>query len=237
MPMTPSQPDRDSDALEPIDQAVADRLARLRTMPIELTALRRAVDAEIGTSTSRQRRSMFLRMMTPMRAVAASLLVGGLLVALIIASSGGPVLASADTMAEIHEDVVSGNTHSNHKRKSVNSIEAANKALSSENPAAPSLPAIGQDQVMSCCVHSVGHKMISCLSIVVDGMPVSIAVANAADVKMPASQTITVDGATYHLQSARGVNMAMTQRAGRWVCVMGGLPTARLIELGKQLQF
>lgn len=147
------------------------------------------------------------------------------------------MLASADTMAQIHEDAVSGNIHAGHNRQSVSSIEAANKALSSEHPAAPSLPAIGHDQVMSCCVHSVGHKMISCVSIMFDGIPVSVAVANAADVRMPATETITVDGATYHLQSARGVNMVMTRRAGRWVCIMGSLPTDRLIGLARQLQF
>lgn len=31
--------------------------------------------------------------------------------------------------------------------------------------------------------------------------------------------------------------MVMTQRAGRWVCLMGKLPTPQLINLAKQLRF
>src|SRR4051794_16395823 len=135
--MTPSQ----DDPLDPLDRAVADRLARLRTMPVELSALRNAVDAQIGARTHRAQRPMVLRMFTPMRAVAASLLVGVLVIALIIASSAGPVLASAERLAQLHQDVISDEGHATDGRKAVTSIEAANKAMASESPGAPAVPA------------------------------------------------------------------------------------------------
>jgi hypothetical protein len=90
---------------------------------------------------------------------------------------------------------------------------------------------------MACCVHRVGRAKMSCVSLMADGVPVSLAVADAADVRVPDSQTVTVDGVTYHVQSAQGVNMAMTERNGRWVCLMGKLPTQRLIDVAKGLKF
>jgi len=54
---------------------------------------------------------------------------------------------------------------------------------------------------------------MSCVSLVADGMPVSLAVADAADVELPASETVTVGGINYavlgstHLQRS---NMRLT---------------------------
>ena len=231
--MTTSQ----DDPLDPLDRAVSDRLARLRTMPVELSALRNAVDAQIGAHAHHAARPMVLRMFTPMRAVAASLLVGVLVIALIIASSAEPVLASADRLAQLHQDVISDDRHGTYGRKAVNSIEAANRALTSEDPGAPLVPTMGDEHVKSCCVRTIGRKRISCVSMVTDGARVSMAVANAPDVRMPTAKRITTDGETYYVQSARGVNMVMTVRAGRWVCLMGEVPTPRLIDLAKQLKF
>jgi hypothetical protein len=231
-------PEHDSKA-DQLDRAVSDRLARLRAMPLDVSALRRAVDAQVSAptaETARPRPSIF-RLFSPMRAVAASLLVGGLVIALVIASASGPVLASADRMAQVHDEMVAGDGHGSHGRQAVNSIEAANAALRAQHGGAPAVPDVGPEQVMSCCVHMVGRKRMSCVTLMSGGVPVSLAVADAADVRMPASETVVADGVTYHVQSARGVNMAMAQRDGRWVCLMGKLPTARLIDLAKQLRF
>ena len=69
------------------------------------------------------------------------------------------------------------------------------------------------------------------------GAPVTMAIANAADVRVPESEMLTVGGVTYHVQSHQGVNMVMAQRNGRWVCLMGRLPTRRLAELANSLRF
>jgi hypothetical protein len=124
----------------------------------------------------------------------------------------------------------------------VHSIQEANAALASDNPGCPAVPAVGGDavggdQVMACCLHRVGRARMSCVSLMADGVPVSLAVADAADVRVPDSQTLTVDGVVYHVQSAQGVNMAMTERNGRWICLMGKLPTQRLIDVAKDLKF
>jgi hypothetical protein len=233
--MEPTQHDPGDPRREELDEAVAARLARLRSMPVDLSALRRSVGAETGASGhAAGRRTVIGWVLNPVRAAAASLLILAGVVAAVVAMSGGPVLASPDRMAQVHREVVSGGAHSMH---AVHSIQEANAALASENPGCPAVPAVGGDEVMACCVHRVGRTKMSCVSLMADGVPVSLAVADAADVRVPDSRTVTVDGVTYHVQSAQGVNMAMTRRNGRWVCLMGKLPTERLIDVGKGLKF
>ena len=230
--MMPNESDPRQDQL---DQAVADRLARLRSMPVDVASLRRVVEAQVGAPRRRTPARMVLGWVNPMRAAAASLLVLGMIVVLVIASSGGPVMASADRLAQVHHDVVSGGGHG---ARAVASIEEANAALSSQHPGGPAVPAVaGNEPVMACCVHTVGRKRMSCVSMKVDGVPVSMAVADAADVRMPASGSTVVDGVTYHVQAARDVNMVMLQRNGRWVCLMGKIPTERLVDVAKGLRF
>lgn len=224
--MNPFEPDPKQVRL---DRAVSNRLAKLRNVPVDLTALRRAVEARLP----KRREGWKLRWLSPMRAAAASLLIVGTVVALVIASSSGPALASAERLGRIHEEVVSGVGH----RTQVNSIEAANAALSAQHPGAPRIPDVPDDHVMSCCVHTIGRKKMSCVSVMADGVPLTLAVADAADIKLPECETQTVDGIVYHVQSSQGVNMAMSQRNGRWSCLMGKLPASRLIKIAKTLQF
>lgn len=221
----------DNSLQERIDAATARRLRSLRTTPVDLSRLARTVQSEIPrpvpAAPARHpaaRRPLWL---SPLRAVAASLLVLGALAALIIASSSGPALASTDRLLAVHQAVVSGQDHA----VPVQSIEGANDALSRHWPDAPALPSVKHDEVMSCCVHRVGRQKVACAAMKIDGVAVSMAVADASDITMPEGhQKIERDGATYHVQSAEGINMAMTERNGRWACLMGPLPVERLVE-------
>ena len=225
-------------SLQPrIDAATARRLSALRTVPVDMSRLTRAIESEVPKPTtasmrhaSPARRPIWL---SPLRAAAASLLVFGAIAALIIASSSGPALASTDRLLAVHEAVLSGKDHA----VPVRSIEGANDALSRHWPDAPALPSVRHDEVMSCCVHRVGRQKVACAAMKIDGVAVSMAVADASDIKMPEGEKIQRDGATYHVQSTKGVNMAMTERNGRWACLMGSLPVERLVEVLETLRW
>jgi hypothetical protein len=216
-----------------LDEATSRRLAKLHTVPMDTSQLLKAVEAQIPRPQAQARR-LRLTWLKPMRAVAASLLVFGLIIALVIHSSGGPVLASADRLARIHDEVLHrAGTHVT----AVDSVSAANAALASKCPGLPAVPELPKDHVMSCCVHDLGRKKLACVAILVDEVPVSIAVADVADVKMPTCQALMIGGVAYHVQSEGDINMVMTERGGRWVCVMGKLPVNRLAELASSLRF
>jgi hypothetical protein len=136
-------------------------------------------------------------------------------------------------MAQFHQDMVSGKTPVMH----VDSIEAANQALSSQWPQSPQVPNVPQQHVMACCMKSVKDKKVACVLLKREGVPVTMTVANASDMRMPKSPKVTRNGIDYHVQSSGNLTMVMTERQGRWVCLIGELGSERLMDLADQLQF
>ena len=51
------------------------------------------------------------------------------------------------------------------------------------------------------------------------------------------SLNVTRDGVDYFTHSADGLNMVMTERAGRVVCLISDLPKEKLIDLASRLKF
>src|SRR4051812_9228667 len=86
-----------------LDDATSQRLAKLRTVPVDSVGFLKAIEAQIPRSQARPR-----IWFSPIRTVAASLLVVGLIIALVVHSSSGPVVASAERLAEIHKEVLTG---------------------------------------------------------------------------------------------------------------------------------
>ncbi|MGD0464323.1 MAG: hypothetical protein ABSB74_17710 [Tepidisphaeraceae bacterium] len=223
----PDIPDPDQDW----QNAVKRRLTKLRTMPVELSALQAKVNAAIP----RQRRSVIARISTSRMAevIAAGFILVVVSLGLMFIFSGGVVVASVQDFAQFHEDLVAGRVHA----VQVTTIDAANKALAAQDSLSPQLPEVPSEHVMACCMNSVKGKRVACVLIDQGGTPITLTVANAADMKSPASPTVQRNGVAYHVHTVNGLNMVMVERHGRWICVMGRLPSQRLMDLTDQLQF
>lgn len=231
--MNPQMPYRDRQ-VESVDRAVSARLAKLRTMPVELTNLEKAIAAQIpppATSHASRWRVLTLR---PLRAIAASVvLISAIAAAFLINASSGPALADAAQMADVHQEIVSGKI----PVMQVSSIDAANRMLNQESPGAPSLPQLPDSHVMACCMKSVHNKKMACVLLKNEGVPVTLAVASAADMKLPAVPVQSRNGVDYRVQHVRDLNMVMTERNGKWLCLIGQLPAERLMDIATQVQF
>ena len=231
--------DEPQDPRDQLDEATSARLAKLRSMPVDTSRLQRALAADIPWPRKQPaagERSRLLRLgwwLQPLRAAAASFVLLAIIAAALIASAGGPALASASQMARMHEDLVSGRT----PVMQVGSIEAANRMLSGQWPDGPTVPEAPQSHVMACCMKSVKDKKVACVLLKSEGEPVTLTVANATDMRLPKSPTEVRNGVTYNVQSADQLNMVMAERNGRWVCLIGRLPVDRLIELAAELKF
>jgi hypothetical protein len=223
------QSDKAGLSTERLDQALTARLGRLRTMPVEIASLRQAITTLVPPPP-RSTRSTWPH---PLGAIAAGLLVIGAVAAVILFWAGQPVLASPRQLAALHEHNVSGPPHST----PVSSFDAAHGLLSRQWPGAPALPKLEQGQVTSCCMHHIGRKKVACVCLQVDGTPVSLVVADARELDVPASSAISVNGVTYQLHSSDGVNMLLAEHGGRWVCIMGRLPAQRLTSIAGSLRF
>lgn len=228
--MIPVSPDDDAYETE-LDRATSSRLARLRTLPVDTSRVDRFLRQQIPQPGQQARQSL-LRM-RPFRAVAASIAVLATIGAILLASSGGPALASSAEMAQLHEDLVAGRIPT----VKVHSIAEANRALADQSPQLPAVPDVPRDHVMACCMRSVKSKKLACVLMQTEGGPVTMTVANAADMRLPAAPAVVHSGVTYRVQKAGSLNMVMTERSGRWVCLIGQPSAEQLMDLAGQLQF
>ena len=213
-----------------MDQAIADRLAKLRSMPVDTSRLDQTLCQEIPAP--RPATTRWLRI-GPVRAVAASIAVLVVISALLLTTATGPALASPAQMAQFHQDLVDGKT----PVMQVDSIEAANRALASQSPQSPQVPAVPAQHVMACCMKSVKDKKVACVLLKDEGVPVTMTVANASDMRTPKSPTVIRAGVTYNVQSIGSLNMVMTERDARWICLIGEMPQERLMDIADKIQF
>jgi hypothetical protein len=229
--MNSEMPSRDESG-EPVDRAVSARLAKLRSMPVDLTNLEKALKAQIPSPTNQSRwRVLTLR---PLRAIAASVvLVSAIAGAILLSASSGPALAEAAQMAQVHQEIVSGKI----PVMQVSSIDAANRMLNQEAPGAPSLPQLPDSHVMACCMKSVHNKKMACVLLKDEGAPVTLAVASAADMKLPTAPVQSRNGVEYRVQHVGDLSMVMTERNGKWLCLIGPMPAERLMDMAAQVRF
>ena len=217
---------------ERLDDATAKRLARLRSLPVDMSALEGRLRLQIPFPQTADRRR--IRWIGPLRAAAAIVIVGGLALALFIGTSGGPALASPAQMARLHYDMIAAGSNMSMQ---VDSIDAANRMLNDQWPQSPQLPRLSADRVMCCCMKSIKNKKVACVLLKEEGTAITMSVANAADMKLPTSPTVERAGVTYHVQSSGKLNMVVTQRNARWVCLIGEAPAERLMDVAAKLQF
>jgi hypothetical protein len=221
---------------EQFDPAIADRLGKLRTMPVDISRLAARLRMEIPApgqadgSIPNKRWQMWIR---PLRAVAASLLLLAVLAGILVTTSGGPVLASPMQMAQLHEDMVAGRMAA----MEVDSVAAANKSIQDQWAQSPRIPSVPQEHVMACCVRSIRNKKVACVLLKGTGEPVTMTVADATDLSLPDSPTAVRDGIVYHVQSTGSLNMVMTVRDGRWICLIGRVQVSKLMDLASGLGF
>lgn len=228
-----------------LDEATARRLSKLRTMPVDTAGLERALRAQLPPVPGAERAGRTPRAIAawfrPMRAAAAAVVLLALVGTVVLTGSSGPAMASTDQMVRMHQDLVAGRIPA----VQVDSIEAANRVLADESRHSPELPELPQGEatappdahVMACCLKSVKNKRVACVLMKTEGVPVTLAVAKAEDMRSPKSPTVVRGGVTYHVQSAGSLNMVMTERQGRWVCLVAELPTERLMDIATRLEF
>src|SRR4051812_6004223 len=94
-----------------LDRAVADRLRKLSAMPVDLSRLTTAIEAQVPRPAAASATRRRLTWPRPLHAVAASVAVAGLAGILMLATAGRPATASAAELARVHQDLVADTTH------------------------------------------------------------------------------------------------------------------------------
>jgi hypothetical protein len=229
---TPDNPDSSphSSPHDRLDQATAARLAKLRTMPVDTSRLEQFIRAEIPRPRT-QERVMRIGWVRPLQAAAGFVLIVSAAVWLLTTSSR-PVMASPAELAQFHEDLLAGRGV-----MQVDSVADANKSLLAQWAQSPQIPDVPSDHVMACCMKSIQNRKVACVLLKGEAEPVTMTIANASDMSMPDSPTVVRGGVSYNVNSSGNLNMVMTQRQGRWICLIGRLSVDRLMTLAGGIQF
>jgi hypothetical protein len=219
----------DQDPINPLDQATADRLRRLSTMPMDLSRLEARLRSARKPSAPPR---VWLRLLRPASGLAASVIVLVLVAIFVLSNAPGEAMASPIQMAQLHRDLVAGRIHA----MQVDSIDAATRLLTQRDPNSPVLPQPPDTHVMACCMKNVSDKRVACVLLKTEDAPITMSVANAADMK-PVGDVVQRNGASYHVVAYETVNMVSTEKAGRWVCLISEMPSNKLIAIAEKLQF
>jgi hypothetical protein len=212
---------------EPTMEAIALRLGRLKSMPVDTTGLERTLRNQLPPPPRRSHR----RLWASLSAVAAALIVSAAIVFPLTQSS--EVQASPVVMAQMYHDMVDGKVPT----MRADSLADANRAIAAFSENGPTLPEAPMNHTMACCMRNVGKKKVACVLFENAGTPVTMAVANASDMQSPNSPTVMQDGITYHVQTTGDLHMVMTERNNRWICLIGKMPQAQLIEIARATGF
>ena len=218
---------------ERFDQAIATRLRRLSTAPVDLTRLEAKLRGQIPRRRPTAAGPLLMRLMRPASALAASVMVLVLVAALVLNGSSGEAMALPTQMAQVHRDMVEGRVAVTR----VDSIDAASVVLAKSGPGVPGLPQAPEAHVMACCMKSVSNKKVACVLLNSEGTPITMSVAKASEMRSPVGQMITRESAKFHVLSHDSLNMVSTERDGRWVCLIGEVSADKLIAIAQRLQF
>lgn len=216
----------------PVDQVVARRLRKLRSMAVDTTAFDAKLQEALAVQHSSHNRIVRWPVLTPVRAVAASLLVVITLVLVFVVLTSQPALATPQRLAAIYENAVSSRSQA----IKVSSIQEAQAVLRRKWPESPILPDVSDMQLMQCCVHQIGRKKMACLTFYIDQQPITLAMASVRDIRSPRGEVRTINGREYRIGSADGVNMVMSDVDGTWMCLMGRFSIENLITLIEEIR-
>lgn len=224
--------ERDEQRPDALDQATSRRLERLRALPVDTTGLDRRIGALIPKTEQAMPARLWLR--TSMRIAAVLALATGIATGVILLNRDTPAIASPVELVRLHDDAIAGRGHV----VQVQSLDEAQRVLAQQWSARPDLPQVPGVEVMACCLHEMGKARMAVVTINADGVPVTLAVADAGDLRSPRTgQTQRRNGIEWHVQSAGDVNMVSTRRDDRWICLMGRAPTEKLMELAQSVKF
>jgi hypothetical protein len=197
----------DPSGADNLDLATAQRLRRLSTAPVDMSALESRIRAAIPppAAASAGRRSRIAIAPRRWMAVAASLAIVVTIGVVALLAWPRPVLASPQVLESIYE-------RGAEMRASMSADQ----------------PGMGD---MACCVQKVEGNAVTCVTINVVGRPVSMVIGDAKHFKVPdEAGRRTVAGVEYRFQSSAKINMVMAVKDGVWVCLMGEPSVDELIS-------
>ena len=220
---------------ERLDQAVSERLARLNAMPVDASRLERRLRASLDEAAPPERQRLklpeWVRVPTWRAAsgLAAALLVVASLLTFTIGSQS-PAVAAPARMADLHRAMVSGEIPVH----ALGSLDAARALIAADWEGRDPLAAMPPSMTMSCCLQAVDGRPVVGTLVEQGGRQFTLVIADAGGVQPPAGPQVARGERRYVVHEMNGTGMVMTRAGDKFLCFMGEMPTAELIEMAEQ---
>jgi hypothetical protein len=221
---------RGPDNLDEQPDALRRRLGALRDRPVDLTRLTAFIEEAVPPDVVILPHPTLLWRRRVMSIAASLLVLVSVGIAIWLTLAAKPALAAPQLLAEIHDQALAM------RHIQVASFDEARRVLANEWASGPDVPTIDGAVPMECCMHKLGSKVVKCVSLEVEGEKVIMVVGHDKDITQPQGEIVIVHGQKLILTSNNGVNMAMSERDGRWICLMGRMDGARLVELAGSIR-
>lgn len=218
-----------------LEQATAERLAKLAARPVDTSRLEHRLELAIGREMGQQDDDSSLggsaAWWRPFLGVAAAVLMALSVGWLVLQPGASTAMAAPAELAKIHYDVINSLT----PHHSVSSVEEANQLLADQSAGFVKLPPL-PGLMQSCCLHDLDGETLTCALIERNGELITVAIAPAGDLHAPQGEVLERDGRTYNIHRANGITMVMTTEAERWLCVMGEIDSETLMDVASQIK-
>lgn len=220
-----------------VDQAMRNRLAKLRQTPVDTGRLNDRLNATMARMmTAAPPRPAVAGRITRLRhvlALAAMIAIITGAAATLLTVGQTPAVASPTELARVHRGFLDDSAHSMH----VESVDQANRVISEQWPEAPAVPTPAAGPISACCVDMVNRIQVVCAHLEHRGKPVTMVVAKSSQMHCAPGETVQRDGRTFQVHQSEGLTMVMMMRADRCVCLVSELDTEALLDLASQLRF
>ncbi|MFA9480264.1 hypothetical protein ACERK3_18480 [Phycisphaerales bacterium AB-hyl4] len=212
-----------------LDRLTWQRLARLRSRPVDTSQLESWFDQQCGTAeqgVAHQRRPWYRPLAAMAAAIGLALLLGVVLT-LFSGGAGGPTVAEPMDLVRLHHVTLRGE----HELVPVDDLVEANRTLRAHAYEGPALPEHLATPVIGCCVHLLGDRPIGTALVQWEGQPVSIMTARTSEVHPPQGHEVQHEGRTYRVQQHEESHVVILAQNGQWIGAIGVHDAETLVRL------
>lgn len=212
------------DRQEQLDRATSQRLAKLSSMPVDLSRLEDRVAGALGPASPKAKPDLSMRSARLstgwLRVAAAILLFAGVGTAGYFAFfhvAPSTAVAQTMTIAELHKHLLD-DPQATYR---ASSIDQAQAILDAQLSGTLALPIVDGTQVESCCLVEGQFPLRAALVVDHPGGPITIVIAQGEGFAHPMAPIEHPSGVPLQGHEHAGMPMVMRSSGELWMCVMG----------------
>lgn len=225
-----------TDHNDKLDQATQDRLAKLASMPVDLSRLEQKMADQLPSRQQHNTQPHINPMQGWLRVAAIIALMVGVAGASYYAFFGvGPQAAVAQTMtvAELHESLL----NDPQEAYLAHTIGDAQALIDAQLAGKQSLPIVDGTHVESCCLVEGEFPLRAALVIKQPAGIATIIIAQGEDFAQPMHPIDHPSGIELQGHDHAGMPMVMRNNGDLWMCVMGETDAETLADVAAAIKF